>query len=172
MGPYFFLFAWLIPEMTLIIPYYMIERSLRLLDTHFGLIIAYVSFSLPFTIWMIRGFIEEFPIDIEEAAIVDGCSRTMVILRIVFPNIAPGVVGTGIYIMLHCWNEFPFALVLTRFNAKTMPVMILASGIGEIGVHWGTITAFGIVAVLPMIIFTIIFQRYFVKGITQGAVKR
>jgi len=160
----------MMPPIASTIPFFIVMRNLRLYDTHIGLIIAYATFNLPFVIWMMRGFIEEVPVDLEESAMVDGCSRLGAVRRIVIPLISPGLAATAIFCIILSWNEFLFALVLTNKKAVTLPVAV-ASLISDRGIPWGEITAAAVVIIVPILIFALAVQRYLVAGLTGGAMK-
>ena len=158
------------PPFAFLIPYYLTFRFLHLLDTHLALIIINLTFTLPFGIWMLESVISELPVEIEEAALMDGCSRLGVIQRIVVPLIAPSIAATAILSFIFCWNEFFYANILTGSSTQTMPVM-LTSLIGLMGVDWVQMSAAGIIAIVPTIILTLLAQRFLVRGLTMGAVK-
>jgi multiple sugar transport system permease protein len=160
----------MIPGIVLIIPFYLLYRDLGLIDTHLGLIIAYLSFNLPFTIWMMRGFFLDIPVELEEAAMVDGASRVAALVRIVLPLAAPGMAATAIFALLLSWNEFLFAVLLTSNNAKTLSPSIL-SYITDKAVLWGRLYAAGCSIILPVLIFSVSVQKYLARGLTGGAVK-
>ena len=121
---YWILSLRMLPPMAVVIPFFLLGRFLGLLDTHILLVIVYLSFNIPFTIWMMRGFIEDIPRELEEAAWVDGCSRFQAIWRIIFPLVAPGLAATAIFCVIQSWNEFALAFFLTSFNARTVPTMV------------------------------------------------
>jgi multiple sugar transport system permease protein len=158
------------PPFAFLVPYYLTFRFLHLLDTHLALIIINLTFTLPFAIWMLQSVISELPAEIEEAALIDGCSRLGVIRRIVLPLTAPSIAATAILSFIFSWNEFFFANILTGSNTQTMPVM-LTSLIGLMGVDWVQMSAAGIIAIVPTIILTLLAQRFLVRGLTLGAVK-
>jgi multiple sugar transport system permease protein len=158
------------PRMALVVPYYLMVQKLGLLDTYAGLLIAYVSFALPFAIWLLIGFFAEVPVEIEEAAMIDGCGRLGVLVRVVLPIVAPGLVVAAIFAFLVSWNEFLFALILGGVRAKTLPVVI-AGLTTDVGPLYGDMSAAAVMVMLPNIIMTIALQRYLVKGLTLGAVK-
>ena len=158
------------PPFAFIVPYYLTFRFINLLDTHFALIIINMTFTLPFTIWMLESVISDLPEEIEEAALIDGCSRIGIIQKIVVPLIAPSIAATAILSFIFCWNEFFFANILTGSSTQTVPVM-LTSLIGLMGVDWVQMSAAGIIAIIPTIILTLIAQKYLVQGLTLGAVK-
>ena len=160
----------MLPPIAVVIPFFIMGRFLRLLDTKIFLIIAYLGFNIPFTIWMMRGFIEDVPISLEESAWIDGCTRFESFLKIVFPAILPGIVATSIFCFINSWNEFALAFFLTSFNSRTVPT-IVNSFISVLGVLWGEMAAVGIMSILPIIVFTMLVQNNLVKGMTMGAVK-
>ena len=159
-----------LPPMAVIVPYYMLAALLRALDTHLLLIICYTTFNLPFAMWMMRGFIEELPRELEEAAMVDGCTRAGTILRIILPLSLPGMTATAIFCLINSWNEFVFANFLTSIQAKTVPTSVMTY-LSVSGVQWGEMAATGVLAVLPVLFFAILVQRYMIRGLTFGSVK-
>ena len=159
-----------LPAMAVVIPYFTMAAAFRLLDTQILLIICYTTFNIPFTIWMMRGFIEDLPKELEEAAFVDGCSRMDSIRHVVFPLILPGLVATAIFYIINSWNEFVFANFLTTINAKTVPTSVMMY-LSVSGVKWGEMAATGVLAVLPVMIFAISVQKHMVRGMTFGSVK-
>jgi multiple sugar transport system permease protein len=158
------------PRMALVVPYYLMMQKLGLLDTYAGLLIAYVSFALPFAIWLLIGFFADVPVEIEEAAMIDGCGRLGVLVRVVLPIVAPGLVVAAIFAFLVSWNEFLFALVLSGVRAKTLPVVIAGLST-DVGPLYGDMSAAAVMVMLPNIVMTLALQRYLVKGLTIGAVK-
>lgn len=159
-----------LPAMAVVIPYFTMAACFKLLDTRALLVICYTTFNIPFTIWMMRGFIEDLPKELEEAAFVDGCSRVESIQRIVLPLVAPGLVATAIFCIINSWNEFVFANFLTTINAKTVPTSVMMY-LSVSGVKWGEMAATGTLAVLPVMIFAISVQKHMVRGLTFGSVK-
>lgn len=160
----------MMPPVAAIIPIYIIMRNLRLLDTPWSLVITYLTFNLPFAVWMMRSFFREIPREIEESALVDGCSDFGAFWNVALPLVAPGLVATGILTFIFSWNEFLFALILTGSKAVTLPVGITGF-MKETGINWGYMTAGGVLALIPVIIFTILVQKHLVKGLTMGALK-
>ena len=158
------------PSFAFLVPYYLTFRFLHLLDTYAALIIVNLTFILPFAIWMLESVIEDMPKALEDAAMVDGCTRAGVMWRIVAPLMAPSIAATAILSFVFCWNEFFFAYVLTGSGTRTMPVM-LTSLIGLMGVDWVQMSAASIIAVIPTIILALFAQRYLVRGLTMGAIK-
>lgn len=161
----------MLPPIVTIVPVFQIINSLRLINQYAGLIIVYVTFSLPFAVWMMRSFIIEIPIDLEEAAMVDGASRWKAMWRVTMPLLRPGLVATAIFIVIDFYNEFLFALLLTN-TPDRMPISVsTAALIGKIQVQWESMNAGGTVAIIPIVIFAILLQRHLVRGLTLGAVK-
>jgi ABC-type glycerol-3-phosphate transport system permease component len=160
----------MVPPAVSLIPIFVLAGQLNLTDNYLALIIPYVAFNLPLIILMIRGFILDIPIEIEESALIDGCSTFMTLRKIVLPLIAPGIVAASILTFIACWNEFLFALVLSRDTIATAPIGI-AKFMTMYGVQWGDMTASAIIITLPIIIFTIVVRKHLVRGLTFGAVK-
>lgn len=160
----------MMPPVAAIIPIYIIMRNLRLLDTPWSLVITYLTFNLPFAVWMMRSFFREIPREIEESALVDGCSIFRSFRSIALPLAAPGLAATGILTFIFSWNEFLFALILTGSKAVTLPVGITGY-MKETGINWGYMTAGGALALIPVIVFTVLAQKHLVKGLTMGALK-
>ena len=158
------------PSFAFLVPYYLTFRFLHLLDTYAALIIVNLTFILPFAIWMLESVIEDMPKELEDAAMVDGCTRTGIMWRIVAPLMAPSIAATAILSFVFCWNEFFFAYVLTGSSTRTMPVM-LTSLIGLMGVDWVQMSAASIISIIPTIILALFAQRYLVRGLTMGAIK-
>jgi multiple sugar transport system permease protein len=161
----------MIPEVSLIIPLFIIASSLQLLNKPIVLIVTYMSFSLPYAIWLMAAYFQTVPVELEEAARLDGCSRLGILWRVVMPISAPGLVSTAMFVFLLAWDEFFYALIFTStLNAKTVPVAI-AEFIGRYVVNVNGMMAGGILAAIPPVLVALIFQRYIVSGMTAGAVK-
>jgi multiple sugar transport system permease protein len=161
----------MIPEVSLIIPLFIIASSLELINKPIALIIAYMSFALPYAIWMMAAFFQTVPIELEDAARIDGCSRLGILFRVVMPISLPGLISTAMFVFLLAWDEFFYALIFTStLAAKTVPVAI-AEFVGRYVVNITGMMAGGILAALPPVILGLIFQRYIVSGMTAGAVK-
>jgi len=161
----------MIPEVSLVIPLFILASSLNLINTPIVLIIAYLSFALPFAIWMMAAFFQTVPIELEEAARLDGCSRLGILFRVIMPISIPGLISTAMFVFLLAWDEFFYALIFTStLAAKTAPVAI-AEFIGRYAVNITGMMAGGILAALPPVILGLIFQRYIVSGMTAGALK-
>jgi multiple sugar transport system permease protein len=168
--PFFILSQRFMPPVAVIFPFLLLFKTLRWSDTHQALILIYLTFNLPYAVWMMRGFFMEIPREIEESALVDGCSPFGAFWRIALPLVAPGLVATGIFCFIFAWAEFFFAVSLTRSNAVTLPVYIV-NFFGKHMVQWGEIGATSVVSMLPLFILSFVMQRYIVRGLTMGAVK-
>ena len=159
-----------VPAVVIILPFFVMFRDVGLLDTRLGLILVNLAIVMPFAIWMIKGFIDGIPLDTEEAAMVDGSSRMQVIRNIVLPMAAPGLLTAGIFCFIIAWNEFLFALILTNKDAVTLPIG-LALFKAEEGDLWNLLSAAGIIIMLPMFVLALVIRKYFVQGMTMGAVR-
>lgn len=161
----------MIPEVSLILPLFIIASSLQLINKPIVLIITYMSFALPYAIWLLAAYFQTVPIELEDAARLDGCSRLGILFRVVMPISVPGLVSTAMFVFLLAWDEFFFALIFTStLAAKTVPVAI-AEFIGRYVVNVNGMMAGGILAAVPPVLIALIFQRYIVSGMTAGAVK-
>lgn len=160
----------MLPPIGAVVPLFLVMHEINLLDTHIGLILVYTAFNIPLAVWMLRGFMDELPKELDEAALIDGCSRFGVAARIIMPLIGPGLGATAVFSFLLCWNDFAIAFVLTSRAATTLPVIVL-SFIVEEGVMWGQMSAAVTCAMLPAVVLLVLAQRHMVKGLTMGAVK-
>ncbi len=161
----------MLPGIVIVVPIFLMIRELRLLNTYAGLILVYTALNLPFVIWMMRSFFQEIPVELEEAARVDGDSRLMVLIRIVLPLAAPGLAATAFFAVISTYNEFIFALILTSTD-DTMTVPVGTATLSfKTSVDWGAMTAMAAIGILPVILLAIALQRHFVRGLTLGAVK-
>ena len=166
-----FLVTYMLPPIALIIPLYLVMSRFGLLDTRTGLIIVYCSLATPFSLWNMSTFFGTLPVELEEAARVDGCNRLGALVRVMLPLSRPGIMATGLYAFLLCWDEFLYALIFTSTaQAKTIPVAI-AEFTGRNAVDFGLIAAGGILAALPPVALAVVFQRYLISGLASGAVK-
>lgn len=159
-----------LPAMAVVIPYFLMAALFNLLDTRLMLIICYTTFNIPFTIWMMRGFIEDLPRELEESAFIDGCTGMQTLQKIILPLVAPGLVATAIFCIINSWNEFVFANFLTTINSKTVPTSVMMY-LSVSGVKWGEMGATGVLGVLPVLIFAICVQKHMIRGLTFGAIK-
>ncbi|MCD6575104.1 carbohydrate ABC transporter permease [Candidatus Aerophobetes bacterium] len=160
----------MLPPIAVVIPYFLLFKKLGLIDTYLSLIIVYLPFNIGFAVWLLIGFFEDFPRDVEEAAMIDGCSRLDAIVKVVIPIIAPGIVVCAIFCFIFCWNEFMFALILTRQTAKTVTAQ-LAAFQSPTKIMWGEMSALVVFAIIPVFILALLVQRYLVRGLALGAVK-
>jgi multiple sugar transport system permease protein len=158
------------PHIVTLVPFYMIVRWLRLTDTRLVLVISYTAFTMPFSVWMLLGFFQALPNEMEMAAMVDGAGMWQRYTQVALPNVAPGLVATGIMTFILAWNEFLIALVLTNIRAKTIPVAI-AGFITDSSLEWGPMAAMASLLVFPVVILAFFAQRYLVQGLTLGAIK-
>lgn len=158
------------PPICLVIPFYLIFTRFELLDTFAGLSLAYLTFNLSFYIWVLRSFCRDLPVELEEAAIVEGHSRFAVFLRVVLPLLKSGIVSTAMLCFIFAWNEFLFAFMLGGQNVKTLPVAIPLLITAQ-GVRWGEMAVVGMVALLPVLVVVFLLQKQIVRGLTMGAVK-
>ncbi|MBT2720176.1 carbohydrate ABC transporter permease [Bacillus sp. ISL-46] len=173
-GKQIFLFAILatqfIPLIVNVIPYFIMFRNWGLLDTTIALIIVNLGHTIPYGIWLLKGFIDKIPQDMEEAATIDGANRLQVIWHVLLPLAKPGIITATVFCFVITWNEFMFALVLTNQEAVTLPVALSFFN-GEKGVLWNQMAAAGIIFVIPTIIFMLIVRKQFILGMTSGGVK-
>ena len=158
------------PPVCLVIPFYLIYAQIGLLDTHIGLVIAYLTFNLSFYVWVLSSFCRDLPVEIEEAAMVDGYPHWQVMLKISLPLLRPGIVATAVLCFIFAWNEFLFAFMLGGRAVTTLPVAI-PTLISTTGVRWGEMAIIGFVALLPVLVAVFMLQRHIVRGLTLGAVK-
>lgn len=167
---FFILSTRMFPPIAVVIPYFLIFRTLRLLDTRLSLVLTYTMFNMPFAVWLLNGFIKDIPIGLEDSARIDGYSPFQVLWRVVVPLAAPGLAVTAIFCLLFSWNEFLFAFLLTRSVASTVTVGV--SGFWtQRGILWGPMSAAATIAVAPMLLSTLFLQKYIVRGLTFGAVR-
>lgn len=167
--PFWVLSLRFLPGIVPCVAFYILFRSLGLLDTHLAVIIAHLLVTLPFSIWMFKVFLDTMPRDLEEAALVDGCTRAQVITRIVLPLSLPSIAVVALFSFTWSWNEFMMALILTKSQAYTLPVMI--AGFRGAGMIWGGVSAGALLSLIPAVILAIFFQKYLVTGLTMGAIK-
>lgn len=163
--------TYLFPPILLAIPYSLVMAKLGLVNTRIGLIVVYLSFSVPYAVWMLVGFFQTVPIGIEEAARVDGANKFQIFVRIVLPLVAPGIVATAIYTFINAWNEFLYALILIN-STEMMTVSVKFRSLqGAEILNWGDMMAASTLVVVPSVIFFILIQKRIAKGMTEGSVK-
>lgn len=160
----------MLPPMVSVIPLFMIAKALGIFDTPWLLIAVYTLNGLPFVVWVMRVFIQEIPQSIEEAALIDGCSRFECFWRVTLPLLLPGLAATMVIIFMFAWNEYLLASILTSSDAKTLPV-IAANAIKPKAISWGLASAAGVLMSLPVVVLVLLMQKYLVRGLTLGAVK-
>lgn len=160
----------MLPPITIIVPLYVLFNSMKLIDTIWALIVSYLTFSIPLSIWMMTGFFADVPQELEESAMIDGCTRMGAFFRISLPNVAPGLAATAILCFIYCWNEFLYAVILTGRDARTLPVTI-TSFMTNKAILWGRIAASGSLVLVPVLVFAVLAQRYLVRGLSRGAIK-
>jgi multiple sugar transport system permease protein len=166
-----FMATTMLPPIALILPLFQIMKALGLTDTPIALIIIYSSFVTPYVVWLMRGYIETIPRELDDAGRVDGCSRLGVLWRVIIPVATPGLLSTALLAFLLAWDEFLYALVITQSNAsKTLPVA-LNDFIGRYGVDFGRLATGGVIAAIPPVLIAFAFQRHIVAGLTAGSVK-
>jgi len=158
------------PTVLLMIPLYSIMRQVGLLYTHAGMIVAYATFTIPFSVWLIQGFIRDVPFELEEAALVDGCTRFGAFIRIFLPVLTPCLLAAGVYMFMQAWNEYTMASMFTNPATRTIPIA-LSTLIGQLGVDWGLLCAGGVITCIPVIVMFFFAQKRLVAGMTAGAVK-
>lgn len=171
LGGYLILAARMLPSTLLVIPLFLTFRNLGLLDNFLSLILSYATFNVPFCTWMMKGFFDNIPVDLEEAALVDGCGVFSAFWRITLPLAAPGIAASALYSVILCWNEFLFAR--TFINKGTMRTISVGIALyrAEHVLEWGPIMAAAVVSTLPVAVIFIFLERYLVQGLTAGAVK-
>jgi len=165
-----FLSTQFLPPVVVVIPFFTLFRQLGIIDTQLSLIIINLSLTVPYAVWMLKGFVDSLPTEVEQAALVDGCTEFQVLRYITMPMMMPGIITTAVFSFIIAWNEFLYALVLTRENATTMTVGLLATNTHR-GVQWEWMAAAGILVMIPIFILSLTIRNYFVEGLTMGAVK-
>lgn len=161
-----------VPPIALAVPMFLVARSLGVTDKHITLILAYCTFLIPYVMWLMRGFFLALPKELEESAMIDGCSRFGAFFKIIVPISLPGLLSTLIFSMILAWEELLFALVLTNRNASTIPVAIAGiAGDTVNGANWGALTAVGTITVIPVVVFALLVQKWLIQGLADGATK-
>jgi multiple sugar transport system permease protein len=165
------LFTRMLPTVVLIPAYFLLFKALGLQNTLTGLVLAYCSFTLPFTVWIMKAYFETIPTDLDKSALVDGCNRLQAYYWIVLPVSGPGLVASGAFTFMLCWNEFIVAQVLnTKLGTTTLPPVIAGMN-GQINIDYSVIAASGFLSALPAVLLVLGFQKYMVQGLTAGSVK-
>jgi multiple sugar transport system permease protein len=158
------------PPVAMVLPLFLVYKNFGLLDTYLGLVITYFIFNLSFIIWVMKGFVDDIPVSLENAALLDGYSRMQVFFKITFPLIKPGIVAIGLLAWVFAWNEFLFAMVLTRTDVLPFPPQIPLMATTD-NVRWDWVAAVGVMAVIPVAAVITVMQKYLVRGFSLGAVK-
>jgi multiple sugar transport system permease protein len=164
------LVARIIPGISYLIPWYILFRNLKMVDTYLALILTHLVVGLPIVIWVMIGFFEDIPTELREAALIDGCTDYGAFWRVAVPLVKPGVVATGILSFIFSWNNFLFSVILAGRNTRTLPIAVF-NMIGYEEINWGPLAAAATLITLPVVILTLIIQRHIVAGLTFGAVK-
>jgi multiple sugar transport system permease protein len=167
---FFILSTRMLPAVVVTIPLFLMYRQLGLHDRHLGMIILYTVFNLSFSVWLLKGFIDEIPKEYEEAALVDGYTRMQAFFRIVLPQAVSGIAATTVFCLIFAWNEYAFALMLTSQRARTAPPSI-ATMMGRGGIEWSAIAAGSLGFLIPVVIVTFALRKYLLRGITFGAIR-
>jgi multiple sugar transport system permease protein len=160
----------ILPPVAIVIPLYVLFQQVKLFDTQIGLIIAYAAFNLPLVVWLMQDYFAGIPAELEESALIDGCSRFQAFVRIVLPLVTPGLVATFLFVLVFAWNEYIIALFLTQSNAQTMPILIAAQN-AQRGPEWSAISVLTIVTIAPVCVIAVFLERYISRGLLVGAVK-
>ena len=168
---FFILSTRMLPAVVVTIPIFLMYRAVGLYDTHIGMILLYTAFNLSFSVWLLKGFIDEIPKEYEEAALVDGYSRLQAFRKIVLPQAVTGIAATAVFCLIFAWNEYAFALMLTGDKARTAPPSI-PSMLGVGGIEWGSIAAGSLLFLIPVVIVTFALRRYLLRGVTFGAIRQ
>jgi multiple sugar transport system permease protein len=168
---FFILSTRMLPGVVVTIPIFLMYRQLALSDSHFGMILLYTAFNLSFSVWLLKGFIDEIPKEYEEAALVDGYTRWQAFYKIVLPQAVTGIAATAVFCLIFAWNEYAFALMLTSDKARTAPPSI-ATMLGRGGIEWSAIAAGSLGFLIPVVIVTFALRKYLLRGITFGAIRQ
>ena len=167
---FFILSTRMLPAVVVTIPLFLMYRQLGLYDRHLGMILLYIAFNLSFSVWLLKGFIDEIPKEYEEAALVDGYTRLQAFFRVVLPQAVTGIAATTVFCLIFAWNEYAFALMLTSQRARTAPPSI-ATMLGSGGLEWSAIAAGSLGFLVPVVIVTFALRKYLLRGITFGAIR-
>ncbi len=167
---FFLVLVRMVPTMALILPVFLIARSLGLLNTRTSIVLVHTLVNVPFVIWLMQSFFVGVPVEMEESALVDGCTRIGALIRVVIPVVLPGLLVSAVFTFLYSWNEFAFAMILSGPSTQTLPVMVQGLRTPT-EILWGQIFAVSSIIAAPVFIFTWVIQRFFVQGMTSGAIK-
>lgn len=168
---YAVLFTRMLPRVSLLVPFYITLSKLSMINTQRGLVLVYLIVGMPITIWLLKGYIDALPYEVEEAAVVDGCGPLAILFRVVVPQVTPAIAAIGMYTFILAWNEFLFPLLMAK-DTTTRPISVgLAFFIDEVTVKWGPMMAASVLMSIPAILVFSFAQKYIVKGLSEGAVK-
>ena len=159
-----------LPPVVVVLPFFALFRQLQLVDTKIGLIWINLSIVLPYSIWMIKGFVDALPTEIEQASLIDGCNEFQTLRYITLPLLAPSIITAGVFSFIITWNEFLYALILTRQEARTLTIGLLSTNTAT-GIRWDWMSATGLIVMIPVFILSLTIRKHFVQGMTMGAVK-
>ncbi len=169
---YVVLISQMLPIVLILIPIYTLFLKLRLLSTYIGLVLPYLMFTLPFSIWMLKGYFDSIPTELDDAAKVDGCTKFQAFLRVILPNVRPGITATSIVAFIMCWDEFIIALtIMDKNEMRTLPVGIIQSFVGQFSIKWGEMMAASVITTIPVVLIFIFLSKHLIGGLTKGAVK-
>ncbi|MFC7726601.1 carbohydrate ABC transporter permease [Nocardioides sp. GCM10028917] len=169
---FFILSTRFMPPVVVVIPIFLMYRELGLIDTKLGLVLIYAAFNVPFTIWMMKGFVDEVPAEYEDAAMLDGYTRLQAFWRVTLPLLVPGIAATAVFALIFSWNEFVFAIFLTSSQEVRTAPPAIAGLIGGTTVDWGLVAASAVVFAVPVLVFAYLVRKHLVAGVTLGAVRR
>ena len=161
----------MLPAVVVILPYLVMYHFIGFIDTYQGMILAYTVFNLPFAVWILRDFFAGLPVDLEESALIDGANRFQAFRNIVLPLAAPGLIATFLFCLVFTWNDYLFALMLTFSKASTLPMFIAGEGTQSYGPQWWYISALSLLSIAPMILISLLIERYITRGLIVGAIK-
>ncbi len=167
---FYFISQRILPPVAVVIPLFILFQTVKLFDTQIGLIIAYTAFNLPLVVWLMQDYFASIPVELEESAYIDGCSKLEAFLRITLPLSAPGLVATFLFVLVFAWNEYIIALFLSQSNAQTMPILIAAQN-AQRGPEWEAISVLTLVTILPVCVIAVFLERFISRGLLVGAVK-
>ncbi len=169
---YIILVSQMLPIVLILIPLYITFLKLGLLSTYIGLVLPYLMFALPFSIWMMKGYFDTIPIELDEAAKVDGCNKFQALWKVILPNVRPGLTATAIVTFIMSWDEFIISLtIMDRNEMRTLPVGIIQSFVGEFSIKWGEMMAASVITSIPVILIFVFLSKQLIGGLTAGAVK-
>ena len=167
---FLFLFTSMVPTMGILIPYYLVTLKMHLYDTYFILIVTYIAYISPFSIWIMKSFFDTVPENLEDAGTIDGCTKMQILRLIILPLSLPGIAAVAVFSFISAWNEFLIALILTEVKAQTFPVWI-GTFVGMYEIKFGKLITAGVLSCIPVVVIALIFQKWIIRGLTEGAVK-